>query len=394
MKKNRKKQKFLICLLIALAATIGLCSCKDAEKSYITSIDEVQGKTIAVISGTTQVDLVARDDRFKDCTVIQVANFDSGLALLEDGKVNAVIMDGITVEAAVKTHDEFKLLSDKLGESCYAAVFPKGSSLIPDFNNALSKLKQDGTIDALKEKWLVEDYKSVSVIEQTWPGNNGSLVCLNDADGATMGFKDANGNFQGLDIDIALAIAKAMDYKIEFRLSHFNDILPSIMKEQADFAMSSIDYTEERAARVDFSDGYLDNATRIIVRAATTEEGGLWHDFKQAINDIFLQPGRGKLLFGAFLLTNEVYFLTMIFSVLFGFGLFLLFLHREKMASAHYRFYIQHTYVHAGVFMAVGMFLRILCRQYRKGNSGNYICSYRIVRTCMLQGYKRSCGQR
>ena len=36
-------------------------------------------------------------------------------------------------------------------------LFPKGSPLLPFFNNAYNKLRQTGTLQRIKEKWLNKD---------------------------------------------------------------------------------------------------------------------------------------------------------------------------------------------------------------------------------------------
>lgn len=95
-------------------------------------------------------------------------------AVIEDGPFDAV-MQGIATEkadcaiAAICVTEERKMSVDfsDIYISCYvdygegnieqdfAIAFPKGSSLIAEFNSAIEEAKADGTIDALVEKWNV-----------------------------------------------------------------------------------------------------------------------------------------------------------------------------------------------------------------------------------------------
>lgn len=68
---------------------------------------------------------------------------------------------------------------------------------------------------------------------------------------------DANGEYVGLDIDVAKAIADELGLDVEYKTLQFDGILPAIAAGgQADIAVSGITVDPERAKQVDFSDSY------------------------------------------------------------------------------------------------------------------------------------------
>ena len=66
-----------------------------------------------------------------------------------------------------------------------------------------------------------------------------------------------NGEYVGLDIEIAKAIGKELGLEVEFKNLEFNGIVPAIAAGgQADMAISGITIDPERAKEVDFSTSY------------------------------------------------------------------------------------------------------------------------------------------
>lgn len=66
-----------------------------------------------------------------------------------------------------------------------------------------------------------------------------------------------NGEYVGLDIDVAKAIADELGLDVEYKTLQFDGIIPAIAAGgQADIAISGITVDPDRAEQVDFSDAY------------------------------------------------------------------------------------------------------------------------------------------
>ncbi|MEP0521980.1 MAG: transporter substrate-binding domain-containing protein [Hyphomicrobiales bacterium] len=85
--------------------------------------------------------------------------FGATVQALRAGDVDLVLTDGTAGAAYVEASpDVFKIIGGPLGTEDFGFIFPKGSDLVPAFNAAIQAMKEDGTMDALNQKWFV-DYK-------------------------------------------------------------------------------------------------------------------------------------------------------------------------------------------------------------------------------------------
>lgn len=123
-----------------------------ADDNSITSLADLKGKTTAqtITSNWAQV---ARD---AGATVESVEGFTQAVALLTDGRVDAVINDSIAVYAylAERGTAGVKIAAQTGEKSEQGFAARKDSGMLPELNAALDQLKEDGTLAAISEKYL------------------------------------------------------------------------------------------------------------------------------------------------------------------------------------------------------------------------------------------------
>jgi polar amino acid transport system substrate-binding protein len=69
-------------------------------------------------------------------------------------------------------------------------------------------------------------------------------------------FRDANGNLQGYDIDVAKAVGQNLGAEIEFVCQKWDGMIPSLLANKFDLIVASMSITEKRMEKIDFSDPY------------------------------------------------------------------------------------------------------------------------------------------
>ena len=74
-----------------------------------------------------------------------------------------------------------------------------------------------------------------------------------------------NGQYVGIDVECAKAIAADMGMELEVMDVAFDAIIPAIMGDKADFAMAGMTVTEDRKQNVDFSNTYQNATQNVIV---------------------------------------------------------------------------------------------------------------------------------
>lgn len=124
------------------------------EDSSLSSIDDLYGINIGVKLGTT-------GDIYADDLDVQVERYLRGSEAVEaltEGKVDAVITDKSSAKEYVKRFDGTRILDESFTYEEFAVVVPKGNkALLDEINSAISKLKKNGTIDKIKEKYINAD---------------------------------------------------------------------------------------------------------------------------------------------------------------------------------------------------------------------------------------------
>ncbi|MBF9034591.1 transporter substrate-binding domain-containing protein [Rhodobacterales bacterium HKCCE2091] len=75
--------------------------------------------------------------------------------LAED--VDMVLTDSTGGEGYVRANpDALKIVGEPLGTEDFGFIFPQGSDLVGPFNAAIADMREDGTLDALNQRWFVE----------------------------------------------------------------------------------------------------------------------------------------------------------------------------------------------------------------------------------------------
>ncbi|WP_198011352.1 basic amino acid ABC transporter substrate-binding protein [Synechococcus sp. PCC 7335] len=119
----------------------------------INTLDDLEGKRIAVQIGTTGAETAA------GVPEAEVSTFDSApLALQElaNGNVDAVVNDAPATLDAIATGNipGITVVGELLTEEFYGIAMPKGSEDVETVNTALSELIDDGTYAEIYRKWF------------------------------------------------------------------------------------------------------------------------------------------------------------------------------------------------------------------------------------------------
>ena len=79
-------------------------------------------------------------------------------------------------------------------------------------------------------------------------------------------FVGDDGNVQGIDADIAAAVADKLGMKLEITDMEFDSLIPALQSDTIDMALAGMNVSPERQESVDFSDSYAKGVQVIIVK--------------------------------------------------------------------------------------------------------------------------------
>ncbi len=100
---------------------------------------------------------------------------------------------------------------------------------------------------------------------------NGSMTIGIMGTYAPYNFMGKDKQYTGFDVDIATEIAKRMNVKPKFVAQEFSGLIPGLQKGKFDVLVSQVTITEERKKAIDFSDPYITNEVKAIVKADNTD---------------------------------------------------------------------------------------------------------------------------
>ena len=120
--------------------------------SDIASPDDLAGKKIGTQRGTTGY--IYCSDDFGDENVVAYDNGLTAVQALNNGQVDAVVIDNAPAKEFVAANPGLKVLDTSYAEEDYAIGMAKGSALEDAVNKALEELKADGTLQSIVDKYI------------------------------------------------------------------------------------------------------------------------------------------------------------------------------------------------------------------------------------------------
>lgn len=341
--KNKKTMFAALCVLLVLAVGVGVLwgFRKNAENAdeiqWIETVDDLVSRSVAAEIGSTHSAAIKEREGLEDTEIVYAYTNADCLAWLLSGKADAVATDPLTAQILVGRYDGLKILDEILAKSSYAFAFRQGDPLRDRFDGVIRQMIEDGRMREIVARWTSENaenndhHKETKNEEDTsaagapLSGKNGVLICMVDPEIEPLCFRDETGTVVGIEADILDEAAGELGYEIEYQDREFDDLIPSLMAGQADLIASAITVTEKRAELVDFTEGYLETGTALIVRTdgGSGEAAGLLLSIRNSFDRVFLKEDRWKDMLNG-LLTSVIFIMTTVaIGAICGFALFL-----------------------------------------------------------------------
>jgi cystine transport system substrate-binding protein len=122
-------------------------------------------------------------------------------------------------------------------------------------SSAPSNNAANGGSSANADSNLLNEIKTAGVIKVGLMGTYAPYNFLNE-----------NKEIDGFDADIAKEVAKRLGVKVEFAPQEFSGLIPSLQAGKIDAIISQVTITDERKQQIDFTQPYITNQVKIIVK--------------------------------------------------------------------------------------------------------------------------------
>jgi len=267
-----RKNTTLIVTLICLAGAVlfsgelaALLPRQNAIDSPITRPDDLDGRRVAVITGTTG-DFTVRKNYPKAQILDMVYAADAALAV-QTRKADAFVFDRNTLQYIIaRSNNAFELLPERVATVDIAIPMRSADTeLHQKVNAVIIRFQQDGTLQSLKTKWIESPPKDPKPPNINLSGKNGVLrmgTCLLTEPYAFV----ANGKMVGHDIDLAYLLAEQLGVSLEITDMSFDAMNAALQAGKIDLAIANF-YKQEGVEKICvFSIPYIHNDISVLVR--------------------------------------------------------------------------------------------------------------------------------
>jgi polar amino acid transport system substrate-binding protein len=219
--------------------------------------------------GTTNYDLAV--ELFDEDHVQTFDQYGIIVQALINGDIDATLMDNVAGMGYIGANpDKLKITGDELTSEELGFVFPQGSDLLEPVNLVLAEMNQDGTLDALFEKWFLATLPEAALNPLPDLGGREIRIAVENAYNPFNFIDEATGDAVGYDYDVFNEACTRLNCTPVFVQTAW-DAIVAVMggagAPEFDIAADGITITPERAQHVDFSDPYIKLSQQLLVRA-------------------------------------------------------------------------------------------------------------------------------
>jgi arginine/lysine/histidine transporter system substrate-binding protein len=127
------------------------------KDSSIKTLDDLKGATLGVQLGTIQEEGAKK---LQETTDFEIKPLDNAATLIQElltKRIDVAYLDKVVATGYMKEQDLSGFDDPTTSSPGMAVAFPEGSDLIDDVNKVLTKMKENGKLKELEEKWLTEE---------------------------------------------------------------------------------------------------------------------------------------------------------------------------------------------------------------------------------------------
>ncbi|MBR4539357.1 MAG: transporter substrate-binding domain-containing protein [Clostridia bacterium] len=270
------KKRILCFLLLFLLLWLG-SACAESAGGWIASREDLNGKRMGIVTGTSFEAPTLQ--YFPDSQYLYFGTNSDVVTALVSNKIDGFLADEPVIRMICKEVPEITYLSKKITQDDYAFGFGKNSQradrIRGQFNEMLSQIMTNGTLNALYDKWFGDD-EAVKTVDLTgFSGENGTLNVVTSCTSIPFSYiKD--GKMAGIAIELTEMFCRRYGYTPSIEDVDVAARIPGIVTGKYDMCAAPLTITEERRESINFSDPYYQGGIVLAVRkmdvAAKTAE--------------------------------------------------------------------------------------------------------------------------
>ncbi|MCL2033123.1 MAG: ABC transporter permease subunit [Oscillospiraceae bacterium] len=217
------------------------------------------GKIIGAMSGSNSA--IMLDVQAPGATLRHYDDIVDAVLALKAGRVDYVLTSTTRAKAFLYQDPSLEIVPDVIvvHRAPSIGVSKDKPELRERIDEAIDKLREDGTLADLERRWVKFDGTPYEPADIEPVDGDQVLRVAFASSSEPISFKDENGNPAGLDADLSRYIARELGMRIEFLDLNFTAMVAAVQSGKADMAISNISATLERKNAMDFTQEYFSN---------------------------------------------------------------------------------------------------------------------------------------
>ena len=238
---------------------LSLASCRSGPPNEVNTLEDVSGRIIGALSGTPSARLAEE--------LGTARSFYSGDELmfgLASGTIDCAVMESTMASELVSGSSGARILSETLTEYELRFAVPReNSQLLAVVNSALEALEGNGTLRNLRDKYL--SGRNYTYVPPTGvESHQGELTLAVSLDSPPYSYIDTNGEYAGLDVEVAQAICDYLGVKLRVVEEEVSGLVTAVWYGRASLAAGWL--PDDIDEQVSISEPYASTAYVVVVR--------------------------------------------------------------------------------------------------------------------------------
>ena len=251
----------MTCLFAIMMATMIGCNNTPEQPATVagyTSLEDLDGHSVAVVSGSTSDVLLSDTNNFAKIRLIRFATPTELIEAVMNDSADCGITDTVVLMTLEMEQHGLAIDFNLPGGFDVAVAFnPKDKELCAQFNDFLVQVKSDGTLDEMFERWCSKQVDTVHMLDMPELAelNGHPIEVATMTDNPPFSFY-RNNLWTGLEVELMYRFSLFVDRPVHFSGYNFDEIVGVLLSRKADAAAANLFITPDRADNVLFSHPY------------------------------------------------------------------------------------------------------------------------------------------
>ena len=257
-------KKIIALVLVAVLALCALAGCGATDKVVVAEKGSAGEEVAKTLEGYTY-------------TAVDTQN--KALMEVKSGTADAAIVDYVLSIGSIGEGTDFaelKVNGEGYAPESYGIAFRKGSDITNKVNEAIKKLKDNGKLAEIANKYKLQDLITAtdsfdafkqSETDSDWEyvKNNGELI-IGITYFAPMNYLDENGNLVGFETEFATAVCQELGVTPKFVEINWNSKEAELQGKSIDCIWNGMTINDERKANMSITIPYMQNKQVMITK--------------------------------------------------------------------------------------------------------------------------------